>query len=928
MSAYTLAPITKAQGMQAGNFRQQMRAWRVFAALCLLLCSTGSRAADAAANQLSPTSIPLIELPTEPTLALKPYLLLRKATSDAENLQDIVATLNDTKQWQSPQQVNDAGYDAFWLQLHIHNGTNSAKKMWIDQPNGLLPLMKLYVLKQQQILHQYEAGSTVPSSRWPSDALAMLFPLTVEPGDTLDIVIFIQQSALLVIKDLTLWESDTYATRFDIVTSTHWMYSGAVGLMILYNFMLFIFTRDRSYAYYVFFAASCWATFFTSIGYDRWLFWPEATTWNTLGFHLLHSIQFIAAILFAQNFLNLREKSPRGFWLLNVFVALMAIIFVVQLLGPTTPNGAIIALRFAMTLPILMTLWIIPLQLLLRGDRTALLYFVAASVYLLAWIATTLWILGVLPTLPMMRNAVIIGQTIELVVLSVALANRINEHKQSEQMAKLAMQEKSEFLAKMSHEIRTPMNGVISMADLLLTMNLPSTAKQCAGIIQSSAQSLVSIINEILDYSKLEAGKLALNEELSDPAIALRDAVALFEALALEKRLTLIAVIAPDVPQVMRLDNARVRQILMNLINNAIKFTHRGAITVDARRTEKQLVIKVIDTGIGITQQQRENIFSNYQQGASDTAARYGGTGLGLAICKQLLQLMRGDIDVESTPQRGSTFTIRLPLREPQLTRVDSGIRDVALVCDDALYIELLTAWLAQQDICCKVFETAQGLSAWQANIDTSTALILIDSTLPPQIFAACLDALQNTNVAHLAILPSIRHSINASAALQVGEAALLARIQHLPRSIISTAWWNTLKQIDNKPAPSLSMHRILVADDDATNRIIMGKLLRELGQEPVIVSNGEEALDAYFRRDVDLLILDCNMPKLDGISVTRRIREIDANTSRTPIIALTAHATDKVFRDYEAAGANLLLTKPISLDRLRTALQTVFNAG
>jgi signal transduction histidine kinase/CheY-like chemotaxis protein len=870
-----------------------------------------------------------LNVPIESSQPLKPHLLMHRINSPDEDLQDALNHLDDPAYWHSPNsgdntQAPRTGQFPFWMQTRIHNRSNTTQHLWIEQPSAYVAYLSVLVLKGDRILHQYEAGTLVPMSRWPNDSRTMLFPLTVEPGDTLTVLMKNDLTTFMFVNDFKLWQRDDYATRFDSLMIFHWMYTGGIGLMVIYNLMLFIFTRDRSYIYYTFFAASCWATFFTIYGYDRWLFWPEATGWNSQSFHLFHSLQFITAILFAQNFLGIRQKMPRASLLLNVLATLLGLFFVAQMLGPSSLEPALQGLRFVTTLPILLTLWVIPLRLLLQGDRIARLYFIGASVFLLAWILATLWILGVMEAIPILRDAVLVGQTIELVVLSVALANRINELRQRERAAHLAMEAKGTFLASMSHEIRTPMNGVVSMSDLLMTMNLPAAAKQCVSIIHSSTLSLISVINEILDYSKLEAGKLSLHEELCDPVLAIRDAVVLFEAQAAEKRLALTAVVDHDVPQSLRMDITRLRQILMNLISNAIKFTARGSISMRVSRTERQLVITVSDTGIGMTPDQTSRLFRIYQQADADIAGRFGGTGLGLAICKELAELMNGDIEVESAPQRGSLFTLRLPMREAQLRPVQPICQRACILSEDTHYASLLRQWFERQKIGFDAFDDVKAFRTWCTTNDRSQLLVLIDSTLTSPQLSAFTDVLEVYPPLQIAFLPSIRNAINARP--DYGDhARVIAVAQHLPRTVVSVHWWAQLAMPAAPRERSRLPHaRILVADDDATNRIIIEKLLRELGQEVTLAEDGEQALDVFFSRSFDVLIIDCEMPKLDGINATRRIRALQKGPVRTPIIALTAHSSPQIAAEYLDAGADGVLIKPISLERLQAALESV----
>jgi signal transduction histidine kinase/DNA-binding NarL/FixJ family response regulator len=369
--------------------------------------------------------------------------------------------------------------------------------------------------------------------------------------------------------------------------------------------------------------------------------------------------------------------------------------------------------------------------------------------------------------------------------------------------AEAANRLKSEFLATMSHEVRTPMNGVLGMVDLLLDSPLADEQRRYALTVRDSAESLLAITNDILDFSKLEAGKLEIATTDFEIAQVAESALSLFSPRAVAKGIGLTYRLAPDLPPYLRGDPGRLRQVLFNLLANAIKFTHLGAVAFRISHRPLaggavELRVEVADTGIGIAPEARESLFARFVQADSATSRRYGGTGLGLAICKQLVELMGGSIGVDSEPGRGTRFWFTLP---------------------------------------CTV------------------------GAAPP--------------------------------AAGEGEAAL----------------------------PPLGRLRVLVAEDNPINQRVVVAMLGRLGHQVDVVSDGRKVVEAVQKLPYDLVLMDVEMPELDGPSATRAIRRLDGPVSRLPIIALTANAMAGAREEYLAAGMNGYVAKPIKLRELLAAI-------
>lgn len=974
------------------------RCLRGFALFCLLAAPTAVRAIP----------LPVVLAPEQGSYSLAKHLELLEDPTGNLTITDIVSRQTEARFAPSTADTPGFGFttSAVWARFTVKNSLPHPVEYFLEVKYPLLDQIDLYTPTDTGGFTVLEAGDSFPFKSRTIQHRNNIFPVRLAPGEQKTLYLRCETTSSLNLP-LTLHSPASLAGEISLEQTLLGIYYGILLVMMIYNFFIYLGLKDSTYLYYVLFVFTYMLFQLSVNGMAFQYFWPSRIWWANNCTPLFIFLAYIFATQFTRNILDTARNVPRLDTILRAGLVLSVIG------GVLTPFvGYHLSIRLATLMSLTVVALIVAgFICMIKGYRPARYYFLAWSVSMLGVTVYALKTFGVLPHIFITHWGIQLGSAWEVILLSMGLADRfqlmkqekeqmqtvyarqleeahgeleksfrdleqfknslealveertadlsrVNENlareagdrQKAEARAEAASKAKSQFLASMSHEIRTPMNAILGMANMAVKMAETAKLQQYLAIIRDSGKALLALINDILDFSKIEAGRLDLecaNFDLRETVESLAD---LFGKQAADKGLELLISVRGNAPCAMMGDSLRLRQILINLVNNAIKFTEKGEVAITARcerqdHDEAVLHFSVRDTGSGINHDQIRQLFSEYTQADSSTSRLYGGTGLGLAISRQLVTLMGGEINAESEPGKGSTFhfTISAQLQPPEkqhsltLPASVSGARVLVATGHPALretLLEMLSGFGCRAEPL-SLSET-DGSSLPIARLSQAHALLVLDSSLAGLDLPLFLTERAANQPDGLAIPVIILTPLDPETTLEgiKGCPGVILLSKPLKQSYLYEAVSACLgttgttqacplsppAESDTNQFKTLAGKQVLVVEDDLINQRVTSQLLTRAGILVDIAGNGQEALAALRDKTYDAVLMDVMMPEMDGLAATRAIRQ----TLRfdLPVIALTANAIKGDREKCLEAGMDEYLTKPVEIQRLYQTLE------
>jgi two-component system, sensor histidine kinase RetS len=870
----------------------------------------------------------------------------------------------------------------YWIKGRLINPLEHPVSVTLEVKPSSIRVVDLYLVEANgDITPVYaNAGLNDAFTNRPSQHRNLINTLTINARGSLTLIWRVEDAPKLQFKAV-VWNPTHFFQEDQHIQLVHGMLYGIILVMGLYNLFLFTSTQEKSYLYYVLFIATAGYLLAAEEGHIYYYIGTEQSWPKFAVYTLIYSLNLLIFGQFCIHFLRLQKYSVlllRAIRMLSISSAVLVLISAASNVLPVV----IISLLAVTALYILALASGVHVRS--RGVISAGHFVIAIMILVFSMVATTMATFGLIESNSFTQSLSAMGTTMMLIFFSLALADRINQLQkenleasdginranneklramaelkssqgerikleQSANQAKAESRSKSTFLANLSHEIRTPMNGVLGTTELMKSTSLTERQEHYLHTIEQSGQTLLSIIESLQDYAKIEAGRMP-SEFVSFNLEALLDScISTFALKSTEKNIEFIADLDPSIEPVLRGDLTKLQQIILNLLSNAFKFTDSGNVVLRVKTTDKsavnrvELKFEIRDTGIGLSKEEQERLFSPFQHADESTYGRYGGSGLGLAISKQLAELMDGQIGVRSTPGEGSCFwfTARLMIDskpDPTLLRKRSSHlvgQRVLLVDSNELASDvisrILDSWAIEVDTVKNKEQAINDLLAAQSAANPFS-IILSQYQLEDGNALSLADEISSStqlSPTSFIVMATSKQVAKEDALLGTGVDLLLEkpltfdRLHGVLKNAVTAPKEQSLPNTREQHSTT-DKARVLLVEDNPVNQMVLSGLLSALGICPKIATDGLQAVEMVQADTYDIVFMDCEMPAMDGFEATTRIRTAEQQTQKPPltIVALSAHSTTQHQQQAQRCGMDDYLVKPVSVADLRTVVE------